>query len=333
MMEPLLALSTEDMLLWTFMVAGPMMAIYGVIQLVGDLRTSDKKKIAERLQGRTSNADPASKFSWEDLRKQGPKVDGILANTINKFRVTARLQTTLEQANMPLSAAQVLVNLTLVASILLAVIVLAGLPILAAIGAVAATYVLPILYLGHRRKKRLNLFIQQLPNVFELLGQALSAGHSLASAMQVIADELPDPAGTEFGRVFHEQNLGLKIEESLLNLAERVDILDVRFFVTAVLIQRQTGGDLAEVLERIGSVIQERIELHGTINGLTAEGRLSGGVLLVLPIIVFVAMLRVNYDYATVLLTNPTGQMMLTGAVVMMIMGWAMIKKIVNIKV
>jgi tight adherence protein B len=179
----------------------------------------------------------------------------------------------------------------------------------------------------------MNKLVEQLPDVFELLSQALRAGHSLASGMQLIAKELPEPAGTEFGRVFHEQNLGLKIEDALTNLADRTDVLDVRFFVTAVLIQRQTGGDLAEVLDKIGTVIRDRIKLFGTVQALTAEGRLSGYVLLALPFVVFFAMLQVNRGYAELLLYNPLGKMMLTCAGVMQIMGWLMIKKIVNIKV
>jgi tight adherence protein B len=231
------------------------------------------------------------------------------------------------------SASQLLVNLTLIASILLALLVALRMSILAAFGAAVAVYVFPILYLIYRRKKRLNKLVKQLPDVFELLGQALRAGHSLASGTQVIATELPDPAGTEFARVFHEQNLGLRIEDALTNLAERTDMLDVRFFVTAVLIQRQTGGDLAEVLDKISGVIRDRIKLHGTVQALTAEGRLSGYVLLALPFVVFAAMLKVNYEYAQLLWAHPTGQMMAMFAIVSMIMGWVMIKKIVNIKI
>jgi tight adherence protein B len=198
---------------------------------------------------------------------------------------------------------------------------------------VLAVYVLPIMYLVYRRRKRLNKLVKQLPDVFELLSQALRAGHSLASGVQVIANELPDPAGTAFARVFHEQNLGLRIEDALTNLAERMDVLDVRFFVTAVLIQRQTGGHLAEVLEKISDVIRDRTKLHGTVQALTAEGRLSGYVLLALPFAVFLAMLKINYEYAQLLWAHPTGQMMSMFAIVSMIMGWVMIKKIVNIKV
>lgn len=324
-----------DALLIVLLAAGPLMAFYGVYQLVADLRSAPKKKIAGRLKGRIGGGASAAAqaFNTDDLRKQGPKVSGMLGRAFANMKFTERLQTTLEQANMPWSASQVLVNLTLVASVSLAVTVMLQLPILVGLGIAAAVFISPILYLVWKRKKRINKLVLQLPDVFELLGQALRAGHSLASGMQVVANEMPDPAGTEFGRVFHEQNLGLKIEDALSNLANRMDVLDVRFFVTAVLIQRQTGGDLAEVLDKISGVIRDRIKLHGTVKALTAEGRLSGGVLLVLPFLVFGVMLKINYEYAELLWTHPTGQMMAVYAIVSMLMGWVMIKKIVNIKV
>ena len=144
---------------------------------------------------------------------------------------------------------------------------------------------------------------------------------------------MPDPIAGEFARVFHEQNLGIKIEEAMLNMANRVDQMDVRFFVTAVLIQRQTGGDLAEVLDKIGSVIRERIQLLGTVRALTAEGRLSGWVLFLLPVLVFFVALVVSPEYASQLVETETGRMMLGIALGMDLMGMALIKKIVNIKV
>ena len=324
----------SDALMLGLLVAGPLMAFYGVYQLVADLRGAPKKRVVGRLKGRMSgSAGEAQKFNFDDLRKEGPKTVGTLGEMFSKLSFTERLQTTLEQANVNISASQLLVNLTLVASILLAGLIVLKIQLLAALGAVLAVYILPLFYFGHRRRKRINKLVLQLPDVFELLSQALRAGHSLASGMQVVAAEMPEPAGTEFGRVFHEQNLGLKIEEALTNLADRMDVLDVRFFVTAVLIQRQTGGDLAEVLDKISSVIRERVELQGTVQALTAEGRLSGYVLLALPFVVFAAMLKINYDYAALLWEHPTGQMMSMFAIVSMIMGWVMIKKIINIKI
>ena len=173
----------------------------------------------------------------------------------------------------------------------------------------------------------------QLPDVFDMMGQALRAGHSLAGAVQLICEQMPPPIATEFAQVYHEQNLGIKIEEALQAMANRVDSLDVRFFVTAVMIQRQTGGDLAEVLDNIGGVIRQRIELAGLVRGLTAEGRPSGWVLFALPMLVFVASMYLNPDYARVLLEDPRGQVMLMIAAGMQLMGIAMIRWIVNIKV
>lgn len=327
----LVATGGQDAMLLTLLVLGPVMALYGVWTLVGDLRKSSKHKLAERLKGRSS--EDATQAAFDSLRKSGPKTAGLLGDYLSKLRQTATLQTMIDQANLKWSAATMLSNQSLIAGAAIVICLVFKLPVLIGIGVALAVFILPVLYLIQRRRTRLRKLVNQLPDVFELLSQALSAGHSLASGMQVIANELPDPAGTEFGRVFHEQNLGLKIEDALKNFAERNDILDVRFFVTAVLIQRQTGGDLSEILDKISDVIRDRIKLQGTVMALTAEGRLSGYVLLALPVLVFIAMLKINFDYASMLWTHPTGQMMATSAVVMMLMGWAMIKKIVNIKI
>jgi tight adherence protein B len=324
----------SDTLLVILLVAGPVLAAYGIFQLVSDLRSTPRKRIMDRLQGRKLTAMAATAvLDPNALRKRTQHEGGRLSQAFAQLSVTTRLQRVLEQANVPWSATRLLLNLTALACLLSAVLMLFNVGLIAAGGAAVAIYVLPIFYLIRRRQRRLNKFVLQLPEVFELLGQALRAGHSLASGMQLVAAEKPDPAGTEFGRVFHEQNLGLTVEEALTSLAERMDMLDVRFFVTSVLIQRQTGGDLAEVLDKIGSVIRDRVKLHGTVKALTAEGRLSGYVLLALPVIIFLAMLRINPDYAKVLLEHPQGQMALTTGIVMQLMGWAMIKKIVNIKV
>jgi tight adherence protein B len=196
-----------------------------------------------------------------------------------------------------------------------------------------AVIMLPLAWLNMRRGRRMKRLTNQLPDVFEIMSQALRAGHSLASALAVVHEQLPDPVGTEFGRVFHEQNLGIKIEDALLAMADRVDSLDVRFFVTAVLIQRQTGGDLAEVLDNIGSVIRDRLELLGMVQALTAEGRLSGYVLFALPTVVFAAVMLLNRNYADELLNEPSGKILLMVAFGMQLMGLAMIRWIVNIKV
>ena len=207
-----------------------------------------------------------------------------------------------------------------------------GVGMIAAFGCGVAVLLLPLMYINMRRKKRMVNLTNQLPDVFELMSQALRAGHSLGGAIQLVQEQLPPPIATEFALVYQEQNLGMKIEDALLEMADRVDSLDVRFFVTAVLIQRQTGGDLAEVLDKIGSLIRQRIELQGMVRGLTAEGRLSGWVLFALPILVFVATLALNPTYAGGMINDPAGKIMLMVAGGMQLMGLAMIRWIVNIK-
>ncbi len=322
----------QGLLLVILPLAGSVLLAYGVFQVSADLRTNVRKRVIERLKG-GSGERARTKAATEDFRVQAAEATGMLAAGFSRLSFTTRLQRALEQANLNWSAAQVLVNLSAIGLGACAVLMVLRVPLLVALGVAAAVFVMPVLYLFQRRKRRLKKLVEQLPDVFELLSQALRAGHSLASGMQLISKELPDPGGTEFGRVFHEQNLGLKVEDALKNLAERVDMLDVRIFVTAVLIQRQTGGDLAEVLDKIGTVIRDRIKLFGTVQALTAEGRLSGYVLLALPVIVFLVMLQVNRSYAMMLFDLPAGRMMLTAGVIMQLMGWAMIKKIVNIKV
>jgi tight adherence protein B len=323
----------NDVLMILAPLAGGVMLAYGVFQVAVDLRGNPRKKVMDRLKDQTDRKGADEALKAESFRKTTATASGFLAERFAQLSLSKSLQKALDQANIPWHAPQVLVNVTAAALVLTAALMFFQIPLLAALGVGMAIFTLPLMYLYRRRKARMKKFVHQLPDVFEMLSQALRAGHSLASGMQLISRELPDPAGTEFGRVFHEQNLGLKIEDALRGMADRIDILDVRFFVTAVLIQRQTGGDLAEVLDKIGKVIRSRIELFGKVQALTAEGRLSGYVLLALPVIVFAVMLQVNRDYAMMLFNTDAGRMMLTAAIVMQIMGWLMIKKIINIKV
>lgn len=194
-------------------------------------------------------------------------------------------------------------------------------------------FALPWLWVYMKRANRLKAFAGQLPDAMELVARALRAGHSLAAGMHVVAEEMPAPVSKEFGRVYEEQNLGIPLEEALNNMCDRVPNLDLKFFVTSVAIQRQTGGDLAEILDRIGHVIRERFKILGQVKALTAEGRLSGVVLIALPIGLFMMMLWMKPDYVELLWKDPVGVKMSIGAIVLMLIGSYAIKKIVDIKV
>ena len=192
---------------------------------------------------------------------------------------------------------------------------------------------LPILWLMFTRNRRFKAFAKQLPAALELISRALRAGHSLQAGFNLAGEEMTDPLGSEFARVFEEQNLGVPLEEAMEAMTERVPNLDLKFFATAVVLQRQTGGDLAEILDKIGTLVRERFKIYGQIQALTGEGRLSGIVLLALPPVLFLVMLRLNYDYAETLWTDPLGIQMLGVAIVMQVLGALVIRKIINIKV
>ena len=149
----------------------------------------------------------------------------------------------------------------------------------------------------------------------------------------MVATEMPQPICKEFGRVFEEQNLGIPLDETLRSMTDRIPNLDLKFFATAVILQRQTGGDLAEILDKIGELVRDRFRIWGQVQALTGEGRLSGVVLLALPFVLFIAVYQLNPDYIKVLFTDPMGTKMLFGAVVMQIIGALVIRQIVNIKV
>jgi tight adherence protein B len=192
---------------------------------------------------------------------------------------------------------------------------------------------LPFLWLQKRKKNRIRKFVSAMPEAVELIGRALRAGHGLASGLNLVAEEMRGPIADEFNRVFEEQNLGIPIELSLRNLADRIPVMDVRFFVIAIIIQRATGGDLAEVLDKIGRLIRQRYELLGHVRALTAEGRLSGIVLLALPPGLLAFLSFSNYGYISPLFTTTVGTKMLAITGAFQLLGAWMINKIVAIKV
>jgi tight adherence protein B len=192
---------------------------------------------------------------------------------------------------------------------------------------------LPFGWLLLRRRRRLKAFAAQLPDALEMMARTLRAGQGLAFGFSMVATEMPPPIGKEFSRVFEEQNLGIPLDDSLRYLTERIPNLDLKFFVTALILQRQTGGDLAEILDKIASLIRDRFRIWGQVQSLTGEGRLSGIVLLALPFVLFLAVEHLNPTYVNVLFTDPMGKKMLAVAIVMQILGALVIRKIVNIKV
>ncbi len=326
-----LTLAATDVWMYVLPTVGCMLFAYGIYEVLSEGKIAQAKKMTDRLRGERVKREKAVSTI---VRRGALGQTGSLADTlIGKFKFIPKLQVLLDQADVNWSASQMMLNLTGAALLTTLILWAVQVNAFASMACGGAVVILPILWINVRRRRRMTKLTQQLPDVFEMMSQALRAGHSLAGAIQLVYEQMPPPIATEFAQVYHEQNLGVKVEEALHSMADRVDSLDVRFFVTAVMIQRQTGGDLAEVLDNISGVIRERIELAGLVRGLTAEGRLSGWVLFALPAIVFVASMYLNPTYARVLLEDPRGQVMLMLALGMQLMGIAMIRWIVNIKV
>jgi tight adherence protein B len=181
--------------------------------------------------------------------------------------------------------------------------------------------------------KRRKIMADQLIEALDFLSRVLRAGHSLPSGLQMVGEELPEPIATEFRRCYEQHNLGLSLDQALNETAKRVDLEDFAFFVTSVSIQRQTGGDLAEILDNINAMVRSRIRLGQHVQALTAEGRFTGYVLTALPVVVFVLMYLANPEYAGELTSQTMGRIMLFVAVMLQFLGLLVIRKIVNIRV
>ena len=191
----------------------------------------------------------------------------------------------------------------------------------------------PWLWLRHRRSQRMKRFEEQFPEALDLLSRAIRAGHAFQTAMGMCADELPAPVGAEFRKSFDQQNFGLPLKDTLHEMTERVPILDVKFFVTAVLIQRETGGNLAEILDNLAHVVRERFKILRQVRVHTAHGRFTGYVLMALPAALGIVLNFINPEHMDLLFRERMGQMMILGAIVMQTIGYVWIKKVIKIEV
>jgi tight adherence protein B len=191
----------------------------------------------------------------------------------------------------------------------------------------------PCIWLSNKRSRRQRLLADQLPEALDFLSRILKAGHSLSTGLQMMAEELPQPMAGEFRRAYDQHTLGLSLENSLRDASKRIDSTDFAFFVTAVLIQRQTGGDLSEVLGNISGMIRQRIRLQAHVKAKTAEGRFTGYILSAFPAVMFVIAYSLNPDYAGVLIRTNTGLMLLAVALGLQVIGLYFIKKITTVNV
>jgi tight adherence protein B len=199
------------------------------------------------------------------------------------------------------------------------------------IGIIAAS--LPMAFVAFARSRRLRKFEEYFPEALDLLGRAVRAGHAFTTGLEMISKECPEPLAGEFRTAFEEQNFGLPLRDALLNLTERIPLIDVRFFVTALLIQKETGGNLAEILDGLARVIRDRFRIYREVQVRTAQGRLTAGILIALPIAMLLILSALNPKYVGVLFTDPLGPVVLVTAAVMQFIGSAILWKIIHFEV
>jgi len=292
-----------------------------------------RRRIDDRLKQLVQERGGASQREMQLLKEELLSTVPVFHRALIRFEVFNNLQTTLRQADMTITVYRFL-TYSLIGGLV------AGLLTFFFSGSLMAMFIItivvmvaPLLWVQNKRRRRFNSFLEQLPDALELMVRSLQAGHSFSSALQMVATEMPEPIAREFGKTYEEQNLGLNIKSALENMVERVPILDLKLCVTAVLIQREIGGNLSEVLRNISHTIRERFRIQGEIRVKSAQARLSGYIVSALPFFLFFWINLVNPAYMKTLYDHPNGIYILGGGIVMQVVGWLIIRKIVNIEI
>jgi tight adherence protein B len=256
-----------------------------------------------------------------------------LTNLLAPYPFAKRLQTLLIHSASTMTVGSVVLSCAAAAfaSGLAVFLYLRILPVALAATVLGASA--PYLFLLFQRAKRLKAFNDALPAAIELMARALRAGHAMGTSIELIAEQSPQPLANEFAQVFQQQKVGLQFRDALIQMGERVPSRDLQFLITAILVQKETGGDLTEILDRTSHVIRERIRIEGEVRTRTAQGRLTGWILSLLPVVMLAIINVVSPGYSTVLFHDPTGQKLLYAAAAMIVVGALIIRKVVDVQV
>lgn len=256
-----------------------------------------------------------------------------LNRSLIRVQAALQLKRMLDQADLHITPSRLVMfsgMAGMLAALAAAVLSISILLILAAALVAAA---IPFVHVWWMRKKRFDRFLEHLPDALDLMSRALSAGHGFAEAMHMVSAEMPEPIATEFRKTYEEQNLGLSLKLALENLVDRIPLLDLRMCITAVLIQRETGGNLAEILEKVAYTIRERFRIMGDLKTLTTSSRMSAWLLCGLPIGVTLVITAMNPEYMAILWNDYRGHYLIMAALFLQITGMLIVRKILRIKI
>jgi tight adherence protein B len=314
------------------------LGVFAVASLL-DQRSAQARLLRDRLATvrETAANEPSQELALlrDEMLSKIPALDTLLRRSSR----ISNLQPFLEQANLKIRAGNILM-LCMVSSVTLGVIgffLARSLPqnqalMFAAVGMVLGG-VFPYSYASYRRTKRFQKFEELFPEAIDTLARAVRAGHAFTTALELIANELSEPVASEFRKLFEEQKFGLPVRDALMNLAERMPLVDVKFFVTAVMLQRETGGNLAEILDNLSYVIRERFKIMRQVRVYTAQGRLTMLLLMGLPPVIVVTMLLTSPAFIRPLFADPIGHVLVVAGVVLQTLGYFVIRKIIQIQV
>jgi tight adherence protein B len=311
-------------------------AVFAVIWLMASrvARSSDLDRIKTRLAGSSTVRQKQSKTEAKSLINREGRA-GQVSSLLKKYNLLPVVNNLIEQAGLKWDP------VTLIHSCLFAFVVCFGITFsivpgnfrYLALVAGGIGGIVPLLHVMRLRRSRLRKFEEQFPESLEFVARSMRAGHAFSVSLEMIHKEFQEPLAGEFRRTFEEHNLGLTLEVALQKLAKRVPSLDVHFFVSAVLLQKRTGGNLAEILDKLAYIIRERFKLRGRIRAISAHGRMTGTALTCIPLAVAVLMFYANPDYIKFFFTDDTGNLMLGAAVGLQLIGYGVIQKIVKIEI
>jgi tight adherence protein B len=288
-----------------------------------------QKRLSDALMHSAHTDDVEVVLARNELMSEIPALNRALV----ELQAALQLKKMIDQADLHITPSRLVMFSGMAGALgaMAAAVVTTFLIAIIAAGFVAAA--LPFVHVYWRRKKRFESFLEQLPDALDLMSRGLSAGHAFAEALQMVSAEMPEPIAGEFRKTYEEQNLGLSLKLALENLTQRMPLLDLRMCVTAVLIQRETGGNLAEILEKVAHTIRERFRIMGDLKTLTTSSRMSAWLLCGLPIFVTIVITFMNPEYMSILWKDRRGHYLIATALFLQVTGMLIVRRILNIKI
>src|SRR6202158_5320052 len=299
---------------------------------LGDQRSAQARVLRDRLstaQTPSGQNMPDMALLRDEVLSRIPAFDTFL----RRSERVSLLQKMLAQGNIDARAGNFLMLCAVSALVFAAIAFIAGGNLLFGWAGALLGFFIPYAYASHMRTKRFQKFEEKFPEAIDTLARAVRAGHAFTTALEMIANEVSEPVAGEFRQLYEEQKFGLPVRDALLNLADRIPLVDIKFFVTAVMLQRETGGNLAEILDNLSYVIRERFKILRQVRVHTAQGRLTMVLLMALPPTIVVVMLVLNPGFILPLFTDPLGHALIVGGITLQTMGYFVIRRIIRIQV